>query len=54
MLPWTFCQLILDPIFKASDTIMTFKKEEIAEVIEKLDITVFWTAKIRSKKSNRF
>lgn len=40
MLPWTFCHLILDPVFKASDAIMTFKKEEIAEVIENLDITL--------------
>uniref|UniRef100_A0A8V1AD37 Elongation factor 2 n=1 Tax=Gallus gallus TaxID=9031 RepID=A0A8V1AD37_CHICK len=27
-LPRTFCQLILDPIFKVFDAIMTFKKEE--------------------------
>lgn len=36
----TFCQLILDPIFKVSDAIMTFKKEETAELTEKLDITL--------------
>ena len=37
-LPWTFCQLILDPIFKVFDPIMNFKKEETAKLIEKLDI----------------
>ncbi|CAI9155249.1 unnamed protein product [Rangifer tarandus platyrhynchus] len=35
---WTFCQLILDPIFKVFDPIMNFKKEETAKLIEKLDI----------------
>ncbi|BDA96974.1 hypothetical protein E5AUHO_45630 [Citrobacter freundii] len=29
-LPRTFCQLILDPIFKVFDAIMNFKKEETA------------------------
>ncbi|CAD7684728.1 unnamed protein product [Nyctereutes procyonoides] len=33
----TFCQLILDPIFKVFDAIMNFK-EETAKLIEKLDI----------------
>ena len=33
-----FCQLILDPIFKVSDAIMNFKKEETAKLIEKLEI----------------
>ncbi|XP_029819719.1 elongation factor 2 [Manacus vitellinus] len=37
-LPRTFCQLILDPIFKVFDAIMNFKKEEAAKLIEKLDI----------------
>nr|KAF6479780.1 eukaryotic translation elongation factor 2 [Molossus molossus] len=37
-LPRTFCQLILDPIFKVFDAIMNFKKEETAKLIEKLDI----------------
>lgn len=37
-LPWTFCQLILGPIFKVFDPIMNFKKEETAKLIEKLDI----------------
>ncbi|NWH77491.1 EF2 factor, partial [Piaya cayana] len=41
-LPRTFCQLILDPIFKVSSlcftAIMNFKKEEAAKLIEKLDI----------------
>ena len=37
-LPRTFCQLILDPIFKVFDAIMSFKKEEMAKLIEKLDI----------------
>ncbi|KAB0372279.1 hypothetical protein FD755_016071, partial [Muntiacus reevesi] len=37
-LPQTFCQLILDPIFKVFDAIMNFKKEETAKLIEKLDI----------------
>ncbi|KAB0371702.1 hypothetical protein FD755_016640 [Muntiacus reevesi] len=35
---WTFCQLILDPIFKVFDPIMNFKKQEMAKLIEKLDI----------------
>ncbi|XP_026543489.1 elongation factor 2-like [Notechis scutatus] len=37
-LPRTFCQLILDPIFKVFDAIMNFKKEETSKLIEKLDI----------------
>ena len=37
-LPRTFCQLILDPIFKVFDAIMNFRKEETAKLIEKLDI----------------
>uniref|UniRef100_A0A667WQJ3 Elongation factor 2 n=1 Tax=Myripristis murdjan TaxID=586833 RepID=A0A667WQJ3_9TELE len=37
-LPRTFCQLILDPIFKVFDAIMNFKKDETAKLIEKLDI----------------
>ncbi|XP_052634586.1 elongation factor 2-like isoform X6 [Harpia harpyja] len=37
-LPRTFCQLVLDPIFKIFDAIMNFKKEEAAKLIEKLDI----------------
>ncbi|ETE61649.1 Elongation factor 2 [Ophiophagus hannah] len=36
--PRTFCQLILDPIFKVFDAIMNFKKEETSKLIEKLDI----------------
>uniref|UniRef100_A0A8B9N2D2 Elongation factor 2 n=1 Tax=Accipiter nisus TaxID=211598 RepID=A0A8B9N2D2_9AVES len=37
-LPRTFCQLVLDPIFKIFDAIMNFKKEKAAKLIEKLDI----------------
>uniref|UniRef100_A0A8C0FC77 Tr-type G domain-containing protein n=1 Tax=Bubo bubo TaxID=30461 RepID=A0A8C0FC77_BUBBB len=37
-LPRTFCQRILDPVFKIFDAIMNFKKEETAKLIEKLDI----------------
>ncbi|CAM4673266.1 unnamed protein product [Lepidochelys kempii] len=37
-LPRTFCQLILDPIFKIFDAIMNFNKEETAKLIEKLNI----------------
>ena len=37
-LPRTFYQLILDPVFKVFDAIMNFKKEEMAKLIEKLDI----------------
>ncbi|CAH2311203.1 elongation factor 2 [Pelobates cultripes] len=37
-LPRTFCQLILDLIFKVFDAIMNFKKDETAKLIEKLDI----------------
>lgn len=37
-LPRTFCQLVLDPIFKVFDAIMNFKKDEIAKLIEKLDV----------------
>lgn len=36
--PRTFCQLVLDPIFKVFDAIMNFKKEETAKLIEKLDV----------------
>ncbi|XP_061264994.1 elongation factor 2-like [Bos javanicus] len=37
-LPRTFYQLILDPVFKVFDAIMNFKKEEMAKLIEKLDV----------------
>ncbi|XP_041659098.1 elongation factor 2-like [Cheilinus undulatus] len=37
-LPRTFCQLVLDPIFKVFDAIMNFKKDETAKLIEKLDV----------------
>ncbi|KAM6035120.1 LOW QUALITY PROTEIN: elongation factor 2-like [Theristicus caerulescens] len=37
-LPRTFCRLVLDPIFKIFDAIMNFKKEEVAKLIEQLDI----------------
>ncbi|XP_053530549.1 elongation factor 2 isoform X2 [Ictalurus punctatus] len=37
-LPRTFCQLVLDPIFKVFDAIMNFKKEEAQKLIEKLNI----------------
>ncbi|CAM5144095.1 unnamed protein product [Natator depressus] len=37
-LPRTFCQLILDPVFKVFDAIMNFNKEETAKLIEKLNI----------------
>jgi len=37
-LPRTFCQLVLDPIFKVFDAIMNFKKEETAKLITKLDV----------------
>lgn len=37
-LPRTFCQLILDPIFKVFDAIMNFKNEEIEKLISKLGI----------------
>ncbi|XP_036382653.1 elongation factor 2 [Megalops cyprinoides] len=37
-LPRTFCQLVLDPIFKVFDAIMNFKKEETQKLIEKLDV----------------
>ncbi|XP_058230859.1 LOW QUALITY PROTEIN: elongation factor 2 [Hemibagrus wyckioides] len=37
-LPRTFCQLVLDPIFKVFDAIMNFKKEETQKLIEKLNI----------------
>ncbi|XP_029285161.1 elongation factor 2-like [Cottoperca gobio] len=36
--PRTFVALILDPIFKVFNAIMTFNKEETAKLIEKLDI----------------
>ncbi|XP_061694308.1 elongation factor 2b isoform X2 [Syngnathoides biaculeatus] len=36
--PRSFCQFILDPIFKVFDAIMNFKKDETAKLIEKLDI----------------
>uniref|UniRef100_A0A3B5R131 Eukaryotic translation elongation factor 2b n=1 Tax=Xiphophorus maculatus TaxID=8083 RepID=A0A3B5R131_XIPMA len=36
--PRTFCQLVLDPIFKVFDAIMNFKKEETAKLIDKLDV----------------
>ncbi|CAL8268500.1 unnamed protein product [Arctogadus glacialis] len=34
----TFVHLILDPIYKMFDAIMNFKKEEVATMLEKLDI----------------
>uniref|UniRef100_A0A8B9JZ36 Elongation factor 2 n=1 Tax=Astyanax mexicanus TaxID=7994 RepID=A0A8B9JZ36_ASTMX len=37
-LPRTFCQLVLDPIFKVFDAIMNFKKEETQKLIEKLNV----------------
>uniref|UniRef100_A0A452HXF9 Tr-type G domain-containing protein n=1 Tax=Gopherus agassizii TaxID=38772 RepID=A0A452HXF9_9SAUR len=37
-LPRTFCQLVLDPIFKIFDAVMNFNKEETAKLIEKLNI----------------
>uniref|UniRef100_A0A8C2CV29 Eukaryotic translation elongation factor 2, like 2 n=2 Tax=Cyprinus carpio TaxID=7962 RepID=A0A8C2CV29_CYPCA len=37
-LPRTFCQLVLDPIFKVFDAIMNFKKEETQKLIEKLEV----------------
>uniref|UniRef100_A0A8D0FPY6 Tr-type G domain-containing protein n=1 Tax=Strix occidentalis caurina TaxID=311401 RepID=A0A8D0FPY6_STROC len=40
-LPRTFCQLVLDSVFKIFDAIMNFKKEETAKLIEKLDIKDF-------------
>ncbi|XP_061549261.1 elongation factor 2b [Phycodurus eques] len=36
--PRSFCQFVLDPIFKVFDAIMNFKKDETAKLIEKLDI----------------
>ncbi|CAO2595286.1 Elongation factor 2 [Lemmus lemmus] len=46
-LPCMFCQLILDPIFKVFDVIMNFRKEEVAKLIEKLNI------KLDSKNKNK-
>ena len=43
-----FCQLILDPIFKVSDAIMNFKKEETAKLTEKLDIK--WDSEDKDKE----
>ncbi|KPP67156.1 elongation factor 2-like, partial [Scleropages formosus] len=37
-LPRTFCQLVLDPVFKVFDAIMNFQKEETQKLIEKLDV----------------
>uniref|UniRef100_A0A671X249 Eukaryotic translation elongation factor 2b n=1 Tax=Sparus aurata TaxID=8175 RepID=A0A671X249_SPAAU len=37
-LPRTFCQLVLDPIFKVFDAIMNFKKDETAKLIDKLGV----------------
>merc|ERR1719419_701213 len=37
-LPRTFCQLVLDPVFKVFDAIMNFKKDDTAKLIEKLDV----------------
>uniref|UniRef100_A0A667YLQ4 Eukaryotic translation elongation factor 2 n=1 Tax=Myripristis murdjan TaxID=586833 RepID=A0A667YLQ4_9TELE len=37
-LPRTFCQLVLDPIFKVFDAIMNFKKEETEKLIQKLEV----------------
>ena len=34
-LPQTFCQLILDPVFKAFNVVMNFKKEETVKLTEK-------------------
>merc|ERR1719228_517369 len=39
-LPRTFCQLVLDPIFKVFDAIMNFNKEETAKLITKLDVKI--------------
>ncbi|KAJ8274089.1 hypothetical protein COCON_G00087140 [Conger conger] len=37
-LPRTFVQLVLDPIFKVFDAIMSFRKEEAARLMEKLGV----------------
>ncbi|KAL0979927.1 hypothetical protein UPYG_G00191690 [Umbra pygmaea] len=37
-LPRTFCQLVLDPIFKVFDAIMNFNKETADKLIKKLDV----------------
>ncbi|XP_076009641.1 elongation factor 2b-like [Genypterus blacodes] len=37
-LPRTFVALILDPIYKMFDAIMNFKKEDVAKMLEKLDV----------------
>ncbi|KAJ8005527.1 hypothetical protein DPEC_G00118880 [Dallia pectoralis] len=37
-LPRTFCQLVLDPIFKVFDAIMNFNKEAAEKLIKKLDV----------------
>uniref|UniRef100_A0A6Q2X3E2 Tr-type G domain-containing protein n=1 Tax=Esox lucius TaxID=8010 RepID=A0A6Q2X3E2_ESOLU len=37
-LPRTFCQLVLDPIFKVFDAIMNFNKETAEKLIKKLDV----------------
>jgi elongation factor 2 len=34
----SFCQFILDPIYKVFDVIMNFKKEETAKLLDKLDV----------------
>ncbi|CAG8674424.1 26403_t:CDS:2, partial [Dentiscutata erythropus] len=43
-----FCMFVLEPIFKLFDAIMNFKKDEAANMIEKLDIKL--TAEEREKE----
>uniref|UniRef100_UPI00358E5F1B elongation factor 2 n=1 Tax=Myxine glutinosa TaxID=7769 RepID=UPI00358E5F1B len=49
-LPRTFEQLILDPIFKVFDAIMTFNKEETAKLIKKLEIKLDFEDKEKEGK----
>ena len=58
-----FCQLILDPIFKVSDAIMNFKKEETEKKKKKRkrrrqnqlkNWTSSGTVKIRIRRANHF
>ncbi|KAM9789510.1 elongation factor 2b [Neosynchiropus ocellatus] len=37
-LPHTFCQLILDPIYKVFDAIMNFRKDDTQTLLTKLDV----------------
>ncbi|KAM8838097.1 elongation factor 2b [Synchiropus picturatus] len=37
-LPHTFCHFVLDPIFKVFDAIMNFKKDDIQNLLTKLDV----------------